>query len=294
MHVLTRIAASATLLATALTGATAAPPLASAAPHATPVATRPAGATQAPPVRVAVHIAKDGSITRDTTGFRPGSTIFDVTSDGGHGSLELMRLRPGYSLKEIQKDFGGLFKGDLHAIRRIDRSVDFYGGTPVGPHTTASFATYVGAGQYYLVNLDRGTWRTMRVTGTPQNRWMPVSHGPVNMVMPNRFDTPHATAHSGWMRSTNKTDEPHFVDLNLVKWSTTPRQVKRFFDSGAQGHPSFGLGVSGGTLVIGPGHTVTWSYDLPRGKYVVDCFWPDDETGMPHALMGMWHLTRLR
>jgi hypothetical protein len=26
----------------------------------------------------------------------------------------------------------------------------------------------------------------------------------------------------------------------------------------------------------------------------VMCFWPDDETGMPHAFMGMWKLISLR
>ncbi|GCD90504.1 hypothetical protein [Nocardioides sp. LS1] len=293
MHLLSRFVAVATLASTALAGVMLAPTGTAATPAGAPAIHRPAGSAQAPPVRVTVRITKDG-VRRSMTGFRPGSTIFDMVSDGGTGTLEVIRLHDGYSLKEIQKDFGGLFSGDLKAIRRIDRNVEFYGGSSVTRHTRASFATHLDAGLYYLVNLDRGTWRTMRVTGKVQQRWMPVSHGPTNIVSPNRFDTPRRMAHSGWMRTTNKSDEPHFVDMNLVKWSTTPQQVKKFFEGGAKGHPSWGLGVSGGTLVIGPGHTVAWSYDLPRGKYVLDCFWPDDETGMPHALMGMWHLTRLR
>jgi hypothetical protein len=34
-------------------------------------------------------------------------------------------------------------------------------------------------------------------------------------------------------------------------------------------------------------------YDLPRGEYLIACFWPDRLTGMPHAFMGMWKLVQL-
>jgi hypothetical protein len=34
--------------------------------------------------------------------------------------------------------------------------------------------------------------------------------------------------------------------------------------------------------------------DVPAGKYLLACFWPDDDTGMPHFFMGMWKLVRVR
>jgi hypothetical protein len=33
---------------------------------------------------------------------------------------------------------------------------------------------------------------------------------------------------------------------------------------------------------------------MPAGRYVVACYWPDDDTGMPHAFMGMFKLITLR
>ncbi|GAB3776023.1 hypothetical protein FB382_004291 [Nocardioides ginsengisegetis] len=293
MHLLSRFVAVATLASTALAGATLAPTGAAATPAGAPAIQRPAGATQAPPVRVTITVAEDGSIRRSLTGFRPGATIFDIRS-AGSGSVELLRLHDGYSLKELQGDFGGIFNGNLKKIRRIDRNVEFYGGTFVEKGEAPSFATRLDAGQYYLVNLDRGTWRTLRVTGKVQQRWMPVSHGPINMVGEHDFSEPRRMHHSGWMRSTNKTDEPHFVELAQVKESTTAAKVRRYFASGANGDPSWALPGHGGTLVIGAGHTVAWSYDVPRGKYLTMCFWPSDENGMPHAAMGMWKLAHLR
>ena len=85
-----------------------------------------------------------------------------------------------------------------------------------------------------------------------------------------------------------------FIELDHVKASTTRKQVRRFFEHGANGNPTWALKGSGGTLVLSPGHTVYWKHRLPAGKYVEACWWPSDEDGTPHALMGMWALTRLR
>jgi hypothetical protein len=36
------------------------------------------------------------------------------------------------------------------------------------------------------------------------------------------------------------------------------------------------------------------TYNLPRGTYVLICFVSDEETGMPHALMGMHKVVILK
>ena len=35
------------------------------------------------------------------------------------------------------------------------------------------------------------------------------------------------------------------------------------------------------------------SYDLPRGQYLAQCFWPSKIDGTPHAFMGMLKLFHL-
>ena len=36
-----------------------------------------------------------------------------------------------------------------------------------------------------------------------------------------------------------------------------------------------------------------WKVDLPRGEYLLQCFWPDRMDGAPHFFHGMWQLVQL-
>ena len=288
----TRTAAAALLLTASLAGATLATGSAQAVSgHRAVLSAHPA-ARLAPAVHVRIAVS-DHDVTRSRTMFRPGNTIFDVRSTGGRGALEVMRLGPHYTVKMLRSDFSGLFNGDVKAVRRVDRRVEFYGGAQVSKARTQSFATYLDAGRYLIADLDTGGLAWMRVVGHPMRRSLPQATGVVNMVGANRFGNPGTRQSSGWMRTTNRTDEPHFVDLDHVKASTTHQKVRKYLDSGAHGTPPWALKGEAGTLVVGPGHTVLWKYSLPRGKYLEMCWWPSDENGMPHAMMGMWELTHL-
>jgi hypothetical protein len=46
--------------------------------------------------------------------------------------------------------------------------------------------------------------------------------------------------------------------------------------------------------VISSHYGQTLHYRLPAGRYLMMCFWPSKDTGMPHAMMGMWKLVQLR
>jgi hypothetical protein len=46
--------------------------------------------------------------------------------------------------------------------------------------------------------------------------------------------------------------------------------------------------------VISPGHTIVWKYHAPKGRYLALCFYPDKDTGVPHAFMGMFALLNLK
>jgi hypothetical protein len=43
----------------------------------------------------------------------------------------------------------------------------------------------------------------------------------------------------------------------------------------------------GGTSTLSPGQTMWTAFDLPPGTYGVACFFPDIESGVEHALLGM-------
>ena len=290
----THSTAAAMLLVTSLTASALVGTTTAGAATQRPV---PATSPSAPSARVAPVVVDIGvgrhSVTRSRTGFRPGNTVFNVHSIGGRGSIEVLRFKRGYTLRMFRRDAGGLFSGDVTAIRRVDRKVVFYGGATLDGQGPQRFGTMINAGRYLIVNLDKQVFTRMRVEGRRQARSLPRPTAVVNMVGEDRFSTADAMPRSGWMRQSNKTDEPHFMDLNKVKETTTPRKVRRYFASGAEGEPPWALRDHAGTMIISPGHTVVWKYDLSHGKYLEMCFWPSDEDGTPHAFMGMWHLTHL-
>jgi hypothetical protein len=98
-------------------------------------------------------------------------------------------------------------------------------------------------------------------------------------------------AHRGWMSTTNKAKEPHFVVLSHVKESTTMAKVKACF--AGTGPCRFFQRGQIDTGVISPDHTFLWTVRLPKGKYLSQCFWPSKVDGTPHAFMGMLKLFHL-
>jgi hypothetical protein len=245
-----------------------------------------------PRLRVDITVTKS-AVTVSDDGFAPGNTILNIEATGAGGAIEVMQLHDGYTVEDLQADFPKVFRGKVGAIRRVDKNVEFYGGAFAEKGHSAKFATYLDAGDYLVANLDKGVYAEMSVTGTPQERALPTPTGTVNMRGDDRFGNPGERQHRGWMSTTNNTDEPHFVELSQVKRSTTKRMVHRWFAHGANGQPDFALDGFASTLVVGPAHTVLWQYHAPRGKYLEMCWWPSDEDGMPHAMMGMWALTVL-
>lgn len=285
MHARTWAAATALLLTASVTGLTAA---------GTAEATTPrSGHAKAAMLTVNVSSTKKGPVL-DATTIRPGNTVFSMTRGNAGGSIEIMRLKAGYSISQAAADFGQLFKGDTAAIKRIDRLVVFYGGAAV-PKTGASQIGFKldKRGTYYAVNIDKNTLSTFKVAGAAQSRRLPSADGHLDMIKGNKFQAPSGLPDAGWLKQTNHTVEPHFMDFEQVKGSTTREQVRKYFDSGAKGRPSFGLPGYAGTLILSPGHTIVWQYAVPKGKYVVACFWPSKMTGMPHAMMGMWNMLNL-
>jgi hypothetical protein len=233
--------------------------------------------------------------------FRPGKTMFNIVRHGAGGTMQVLRLKKGYTLKHAFKDFAAAFPNnapaDVAAVRSVYRNVVFYGGLDVPKKgRTNRFGVDIDkAGTYYVVNLSKNTLTSFRARGSHQKRTLPKAGGTLNMAQgpagSNVFKTPANDPHKGWMRSTNNAAEPHFVALNQVKESTTDQDIADALTS--PNPPDFFLAGADETNVISPGHSFIWKYSLPKGKYVVLCFMPSKVDGTPHALMGMFKLFHL-
>ena len=231
---------------------------------------------------------------------RPGNTLFKVVRGGVGGSMQVLRLKPGYSFKKAASDFGKAFgqTTDVQAVRRIDKNVVFYGGMPVpakGDKPNIWGVDIDKAGTYFVLNLDKNTLATLVAKGSHQHRALPVAKGRLGMKTiaggANAFTAPKNDPHKGWMKTTNNAGEPHFIVLDKVKESTTDQDVQDALMS--PNPPDFILGPELDTEVISPGHSFVWKYGTSKGKYLALCFWPSKVDGTPHAIMGMFKLFHL-
>jgi hypothetical protein len=264
--------------------------------------THHAGAGAAKTLTITIK-SKAGAVKLSDDKIRPGNTTFKVKNIDGKASkglVQVFRLKDGYTLPDAFADFDDAFGSSdpavvVPAIKRIDKNIVFYGGMPAkgDPSKVHKWAVKIDkVSTYYVANLDQNTLTTFKAKGDKQKRALPDQDGKLNAAtgphgVGNVWKPGKNNASSGWMSTTNNAEEPHFVVLDHVKKSSTIKQVNDCF--AGTGPCNFGAkdGASVDTGVISPGHTFLWSYHLPKGKYLAQCFWPSKETGEPHAFMGM-------
>lgn len=250
-----------------------------------------AGAAAARPIPV-VRATLGAHVSLSRTHLSPGRVTFEVHGLKGEHTLQILSLHKGYALGQAEQDFGAAFGGNVAAVRRIDAGVSFKGGVPGRPRRPGHVTMYLSAGTYYALDLDGNAITRFTVAGAAVTRRTVSTNSRVTMLTYG-FDAASRLARRGEMRLTNTSDQPHFLVIQQVKPGTTATQVRSYFASGAQADPPWLLKASTSTGVLSPTKTEAFSYSLPAGRYVLACFWPDDETGMPHAAMGMWKLVTL-
>ena len=277
-------AAAATLAAATLT---------SAAGLVAATAAGAAGSTAAKTVTVTMT---SKSITFSTgTSIPAGQVFFQVKSAKGQHTLQILQLHSGYTANQAEHDINAAFGGNVKAVKRVDRNIDWLGGVDATAGHPGKVSIKLAPGSYMAVDQESNASTAFTVaSGSSDYR----------TVYPSSFVTTKsnvfhlhtgglALPHDGWMKYHNNALEPHMFVLNQVKQSTTNQDVRDYIASGSQKPPSWGLGTSTDAGVISPGATETWHYSLPAGKYLVACFWPSKDNGQPHFNMGMWKLVEL-
>lgn len=91
----------------------------------------------------------------------------------------------------------------------------------------------------------------------------------------------------------NNGDQPHFVDFSKVPDGTTNENIAATIQSEMSGTPAPGAVDFADVQFItssadqSSGTTMWMPLTLEAGTYAAICWFPDEETGMPHAFMGM-------
>jgi hypothetical protein len=226
------------------------------------------------------------------TTLRPGRYHFHVVSRSGGHALQLMSLRDGYTVEQAQKDFPDAFEGDVAAVQRVDNGLDFRGGASARPKHPGDMVVKLPAGDLLAVDQNGDAFAELDVTGKKRGK-ASAPHDGSFTAFTYGWGVSGSPPASGTAEFANQSDQPHFLVLQHVKSSTTNAQVRKFIKSDAQGNPPWLLKGSADSGVLSPGRSQLVTYDLPPGKYLVACFWPDYFTGMPHVFMGMWKLVTL-
>jgi hypothetical protein len=244
-----------------------------------------------------VTVTLSGKTVTLSTGnsLHAGRYIFKVVNNGEDDALQLLTLASGFTPAQANRDVGAAFGGNLPAIRTIDTKIHWFGGVDSSPGRPGYFAETLYAGTYYFTEQNGSAKTAVHVFGTP-----PGGQGWVDQTstlvanQANRWAVPASIPRAGWTLFRNAAAEPHFIVFQQVKPETTYRQVLAALKSNSQAPPPWALSGSYNTSVVSPNTQMLFHYSLPAGKYVMLCFWPDDETGMPHALMGMYKFITLK
>ena len=199
----------------------------------------------------------------------------------------------------------------LNGILQDDLPAWFYEAIFAGGPTTQSGQTdavivELAAGAWW-VDVDRiadaevqpiDTATKLQVTGelTPAGSIegaIPLSLTEFAFGLPDTIATgPHI-----W-QLTNTGAQPHFMDLEGLPVGTTSEQLEELVGAFFTGTPAVtdielsdsDLVDIDGTEIISPGQTTWIEVDLDPGTFAVACFIPDQGSGAPHIMMGMYQL----
>ena len=270
----------------------------------TPLAVQSADAVSAeaatPHIRAV--ITKSGVEYSGPVRFRPGYVDLTAVGRKAGGGMELVRFRGDYTFHHFRQDIGKVFAGGDNALTALNRAIKhtrFYGAPSSDAGETHSGTAFLDRPGTYVMFLfgDAGPVEPLRlhVHGTRAHRPAPSAAATVVATENRRWGGDDVLPADGAVRLVNRADfSPHFVELQHVAKGTTRKEVIDCLQDEANCTFDFGRAGSAATGSLSPNHRFVFEYSLPRGTYALMCFFPDPETGMPHAVMGMVKIVTLR
>ncbi|HZZ97911.1 MAG TPA: hypothetical protein VFE19_12875 [Jatrophihabitantaceae bacterium] len=254
-----------------------------------------AGAAKAAKIPVVVAHINSKHINLSTGSVRAGTIEFKVVTHKGDHLLQVAKLHKGYSLPQAGADLQKALSGNVPAIKRIDHRITFRGGAEARPKRPGAMSVRLTAGDYVLIDQNGSAVNFLKVRGNAPAHQAAMPYQGRLTTFTYGFDPGSAGVPAkGWTRIYNHSDQPHFVEMQQVQPNTTRKQVHQFINSGAQGNPPWALKGEAGSGVISPRTSQLLRWNIPAGKYLVACFWPDMMTGMPHFFMGMWRFVTVK
>ena len=135
--------------------------------------------------------------------------------------------------------------------------------------------------------------KLLTTTAASGAQTLPTSSATVIAQTNKRFAGDDTLPANGTITFENtSTESPHFLVLQHVKDGTTRKQVIAALQS--NNGPGPFLREEQDVDVVTNGHALNVHVQLPPGTYAEMCFFPDPQTGQPHAFMGMVRIVHLK
>lgn len=230
-----------------------------------------------------------------------------------HGTQEheaqIFRLKNGYSANDFFKALANPnVKESMQAIYR--ESLVVGGGASIEPGGRQDAISWIDPGRYVVTCFDSTSSGTPHFLLGMYTSFTAVA-GTRTAVDPDEYMTPSGPAYSGtvvlgsyyitmpqqamtrgWhiFKVINVSNQAHQMALSRVPTGTSRSQIQTCLTN------EKACTVKGGLPADGGMNAIDWNYVgyaevyLQPGEYLAACYVPDKNTGMPHALMGMYTL----
>ncbi len=237
-----------------------------------------------------------------------GVVTFRVTTPAPAGrSLLLVRLAEGVTVDHYLQLLRGTGTQDprerAEAARAVSAAAHNLGGAVVAANAPAGFSQVLSSGAYLLVNYGYagGGPPTVREIRAGGRRWARYPHAPG--VIAHR-STSSGAEFSAWGRLSargritvvNTTGTPQEAMICRVQDGTTSEDVHAYFDALRQGQQPPVQPILGRPVGMAPLGADQWGLlhtEFTPGPHVVFSFTVNHETGLNHALEGMFRLIDL-
>ncbi|HEV7207390.1 MAG TPA: hypothetical protein VGN54_01485 [Mycobacteriales bacterium] len=238
----------------------------------------------------------------------PGVVRFTFTGSTTTGaSATVVSLHHGVTLAHFLADLTTAASQSakpaavIAAIKDLDLIAVAYGGGDTLPGQSVTDAiTLPREGTYYVVNTPSAgavNLATIEAEGSTVTAGNPAFSATVTLGDETKdvITTSGELPRHGTIRVTNDGTVIHLLQMTRVADGVTDPQVQAEYDLIVHGGTptSDPAGLMGpptalvGTDAISPERSARLTYSVPKGTYLLQCFVPDDMTGLPHAFMGM-------
>lgn len=179
-------------------------------------------------------------------------------------------------------------------------------------HWGGGFTLAQGTEGWVVLDLTPGSWHVTTLQGsTPPVAFEVTGEFPADVAdaganveldmfeMDFKIIAGEFVAGDNIMTVHNSGAQLHFVEVIQVPDGTTEAQVDALFNSYMTGTPDPEMLDESQIMPIlyapdqSPGVSATLPISLEAGTYLLTCWVPDPETGLPHAMMGMHELVEI-